>query len=73
MGKVITTAEAAEILGVIPRRIVQLVEKNLIKGEKFGKVWMIDEQSVRDRAAEPIQNGRPKLPGSKPRNRKPKA
>ncbi|MBQ9042971.1 MAG: DNA-binding protein [Eggerthellaceae bacterium] len=57
----LTTSEAAEILGVTPRRVVALVESGALIAERFGRQWMIDERSVRDRVTAPKLSGRPKL------------
>ena len=57
----LTTSEAAEVLGVTPRRVVALVESGALVAERFGRQWMVDERSVRDRASAPKLSGRPKL------------
>ncbi|MBQ9001592.1 MAG: helix-turn-helix domain-containing protein [Eggerthellaceae bacterium] len=57
----LTTSEAAEILGVTPRRVIALVESGALVAERFGRQWMVDERSVRDRALAPKLSGRPKL------------
>lgn len=57
----LTTSEAAEILGVTPRRVVALVGSGALVAERFGRQWMVDERSVRDRASTPELSGRPKL------------
>lgn len=36
-----TCAEAAKILGVIPRRVIQLIDEGKLKAEKIGYMWMI--------------------------------
>ena len=57
----LTTSEAAEILGVTPRRVIALVESGNLVAERFGRQWMVDERSVMDRASAPKLSGRPKL------------
>lgn len=57
----LTTSEAAEILGITPRRVVALVKSGALVAERFGRQWMVDERSVRDRASAPKLSGRPKL------------
>ena len=57
----LTTSEAAEVLGVTPRRVIALVKSGDLTAERFGRQWMIDERSVRDRASAPKLSGRPKL------------
>jgi excisionase family DNA binding protein len=46
MDNVITTREAAEILGVAPESVARLIRLGTLKGERFGHVWMVDRQSV---------------------------
>ena len=57
----LTTAEAAEILGVSPRRVISLIESGDLVAERFGRQWMVDERSVEKRASSPKLSGRPKL------------
>lgn len=57
----LTTSEAAEILGVTPRRVIALIESGDLAAERFGRQWMVDERSVRNRASSPKLSGRPKL------------
>lgn len=47
--KTLTTAEAARELGVSGARIRQLAAAGEIKGEKRGRDWMIDAESVEER------------------------
>ena len=49
----LTTSEAAEILGITPRRVVALIESGDLAAERFGRQWMVDERSVKDRASAP--------------------
>lgn len=46
MDDVITTREAAEILGVAPESVARLIRLGTLKGVRFGHVWMVDRQSV---------------------------
>jgi len=55
---ILTTAEAAERLGVTPRRLRALIKAGKLPAEKFGAAYMINEKDlklVRDR-----KPGRPK-------------
>lgn len=57
----ITTAQAAERLGVSARRVLALIRSGDLVAERFGRAWMIDERSVERRAAAPKLKGRPKM------------
>ncbi|MCL2807137.1 MAG: DNA-binding protein [Coriobacteriia bacterium] len=60
-----TTREAAELLGVSPRRVVALIQSGQIEAEKLGKIWLIDDVSLDQFAALPKRlAGRPRK-GSK--------
>lgn len=43
---VLTTRQAAEILGVNDSRVRQLILRGRLKAEKFGSVWMIREEDL---------------------------
>jgi len=45
-----STAEAATVLGVTPRRVVQLLADGTLEGERAGRVWLVDRASVQDHA-----------------------
>lgn len=57
----LSTAQAAERLGVSPRRVVALIQAGDLVAERFGRAWMLDERSVAERAAAPKLKGRPKM------------
>lgn len=57
----LTTAEAARLLGVSQRRVVALIDSGDLAAERFGRQWMVDERSVEARVAAPRLTGRPKL------------
>jgi excisionase family DNA binding protein len=48
MDEFMTTAEAAEILGLHPASISRLVKQGKIEGERFGRDWMVSKRSVED-------------------------
>lgn len=54
----ITTAEAAERLGVTDRRVRQMIEDGLLKGEKVGRDYLIEEDSLEAAKKRP-KPGRP--------------
>lgn len=41
-----TTAEAAEILGISPMSVARLANKSILRGKKYGPSWMIEKASV---------------------------
>ena len=57
----ITTAQAAEALGISRRRVVALIEAGDLVAQKFGRQWMVDERSVLRRAEGPKLAGRPRF------------
>lgn len=44
--EIISTGEAAEILGITRRAVQQLLKKGVIKGQKLERDWMVDKASV---------------------------
>lgn len=63
-----TTNEAARLLGVSARRVNALIESGDLQAQRFGRSWMIDERSVRERATQNRPAGRPKMGERDPRN-----
>ena len=57
----LTTSEAAELLGVSTRRVIALIESGDLSAQRLGRQWMVDERSVEDRLRAPRLTGRPKL------------
>lgn len=56
----LTTAEAAAILGISRQRILALIHLGTLKAEKFGRDWQIDEESVTAYQHTARKAGRPK-------------
>jgi len=54
----LTVNEAATRLGVIPRRVRQLIRSGQIPAQKFGRAWAIDERTIEEYRPRPV--GRPK-------------
>lgn len=44
-----TTQEAAEHLGISPRRVRALIKEGLLKAERVGRDWLVDEASLEER------------------------
>lgn len=42
-----STARAADTLGVSPRRVRQLLDAGVLTGRRAGRVWLVDVDSVR--------------------------
>jgi excisionase family DNA binding protein len=64
---ILTTVEAAERLGITPRRLRALIKSEKLPAEKFGTAYMINEKDlakVRDR-----KPGRPKKLASKAKSK----
>lgn len=48
VGRIVTTAKAAIILGVSDARVRQLIkEKKLVKVEKEGRDWLLDKAEIK--------------------------
>lgn len=58
----LTTDEAAQRLGVTPRRIVQLLNQRLLEGRQVQRDWLVSASSVRQREALTTARGRPMTP-----------
>jgi excisionase family DNA binding protein len=56
----LTTAEAAQRLGITPRAISLLLRRNILKGEKRGRDWMIEAEEVERYKAARRPVGRPR-------------
>jgi len=48
MDDVMTTKEAAEILEIAPESVARLVRQGTLRGERFGRSWMIYRSSVEE-------------------------
>ncbi|BBO24832.1 conserved hypothetical protein [Candidatus Nitrosymbiomonas proteolyticus] len=55
-----TTENAAKYLGVTPQRVRQLVAREEIKAEKYGRDYLLDSESVRSYGKSRRKPGRPK-------------
>lgn len=57
----LTSGEAARRLGVSQRRVLALLKAGDLSGQRFGRAWMIDEESVQRRVDQPRLKGRPAM------------
>ncbi len=55
----LSTSEAAKVLGVSKRRVRSLIDGGQLKAERVGSTWAIEEDSVAARAASKPKAGRP--------------
>ena len=55
----IGTTEAAERLSVSPRRVAAMIVQGILKAEKVGKTWIINEADVAKVAKQSRKAGRP--------------
>ena len=44
----ISTSEAAKILGVTPKTVIRLVERNEISGWRVGDVWRFHREDIEE-------------------------
>ena len=61
----LTTAEAAEQLGITPRGVLALIRQGRLKAAKRGRDWLCDKRSVAALARPGARH-----PGGRPRKRK---
>jgi excisionase family DNA binding protein len=59
----LTTAQAAQKLGISPRRVLALIEAERLPAKPFGRVYMIEEKDLK--LVKNRKPGRPKLPAKK--------
>lgn len=59
---VIAASEAARILGVDARQVRRLAQEGKVVGRRTSAGWLLEEDSVRDKAARPAPAGRPVSP-----------
>ncbi len=55
----LSTSEAARMLGISQRRVTSLIESGQLKAERIGRTWAVDETSVANRLASKPKPGRP--------------
>jgi len=56
----IGTSEAANRLGISARRVAALIKQGLLRAEKIGKTWIINEVDVAKLAKTERRSGRPR-------------
>jgi excisionase family DNA binding protein len=59
MMEFLSVAEAAEQLGVSPRRVRQLIDHEELDASRVGRIWMVHAGSVERRRLQPAAAGRP--------------
>ena len=63
MSELISTKEAAQILGVTPKTVLKAIKRKQIKGRRIGWSWVIEKDSL---------GGYTKSKGGKPTHKKTK-
>lgn len=53
----LTTKEAAELLGITPRRVQELIKNGALTARKASGVWLVDKDSVDTRLAPQPKEG----------------
>ena len=53
----LTTKEAAELLGITPRRVQELIKNGALEARKTSGVWLIDKDSVDTRLRSVTKTG----------------
>ncbi len=56
----VSVREAAENTGISQRRVRQLLAAHLVLGQKYGGIWVLDDESLRRYLAQPQTRGRPR-------------
>lgn len=62
--KYLTTAEAAALLSVSPARVRRMLKDGILRGQRFGRDWQVEEVSVSARIAE--REKKKKTPSPRP-------
>ena len=58
--KLLGTQESASRLGVTTTRVATMIRTGLIKAQKIGRTWVIDEEEVQRVAKQSRPPGRPR-------------
>lgn len=58
----LTTKESAAELNIQPRSVKKLCQRGILKAEKIGRDWLIEEEEVERYQAQRKPAGRPKQP-----------
>ena len=56
----VSVSEAAKSVGISQSRVRQLLAAHLILGQKYGGIWVLDDESLRRYLALPQAGGRPR-------------
>lgn len=56
----ISVTKAAERFGISRSHIRQLLAAHLVLGQKYGGIWVLDDESLRRYLAQPQTRGRPR-------------
>ena len=50
-GSEVDTAQAARMLSVTPRRVLQMLADGSLRGRPVGRIWLVDTDSINRRSA----------------------
>ena len=56
----VSVTEAAKSAGISDARVRQLLAAHQILGQKYGGIWVLDDESLRQYLAKPQTRGRPR-------------
>ena len=56
----VSVTEAAESVGISGARVRQLLAAHLVLGQKYGGIWLLDDESLRRYLVLPQRGGRPR-------------
>ena len=60
MARLMDVRAAAELVGVTPRTVARWIGSGLLPAQRFGRIFVVDEDDVRRAATERPKPGRPK-------------
>ncbi len=57
----LSVSQSADILGITPSRVRALIKNGSLRASKAGRVWLLEEKDVLQRASENPKAGRPAM------------
>ena len=63
----LTTAEAASLLGISATRVRRMLKDGILAGRRFGRDWQVEDASVSARLAEREKKKKTPSPGTPPK------
>jgi len=59
LGNLVSVSEAAERLGIDPSLVVRYIKQGRLRAEQKSRLWLIDEESLKEFASIPRSVGNP--------------